>query len=326
MDLKALITFAEEIIAGEIPEEERLRELMDIPGRDAFSLFPGADMIRNFYFNRDIHLCMICNGKSGRCPEDCRFCSQSISSRTEAPIYPLLGKDRLQEGGLYAYDTPINRYSIVTTGKRLPKIEVKAVADAMAELDQEKIGKCASLGILDYNDFEILKNAGISRYHHNLESSRSFFPSVCTTHSYEERLNTILDAQKAGLSVCSGGIFGMGETDEQILELAFALRALNVDSVSLNFLVPIQGTPLEYTHKIAPLRCLKIIAVFRYILPDRDIIICGGREHNLGDLHPLLFHAGASGIMTGDYLTTEGRSLEKDLEMIEKLGFSVRKG
>ena len=324
MNRKELIKLAEEIIAGNIPDTDIYRRLLDIPDRDTFSILPGADIIRDHYFGREIHLCIICNGKSGRCSEDCGFCSQSVFSKTDTPVYPLMGKKELKQGGLYAYETPVNRFSIVTTGKRLPIKEVKAVAEAMAELDQTKIRKCASLGVLSTDDFQVLKGADINRYHHNLETSQSYFEQVCTTHGYEERVNTIVAAQRAGLSVCSGGILGMGETDEQILELALSLRELNVDSVPLNFLVPIKGTSMEHVHNITPLRCLKIIAFFRYFLPDKEIIICGGREHNLGELHSMIFYAGASGIMTGNYLTTAGRTLQKDLEMIEQLGFIVR--
>ncbi|MCK4794152.1 MAG: biotin synthase BioB [Desulfobacteraceae bacterium] len=325
MDLKFVVTLAEEIITGNIPDTEKYGALLDIPDHDVFTLFSGADIIRNFYFGREIHLCTICNGKSGRCSEDCHFCSQSRFFETDAPVYPLMEKSELQQGGLYAFETPINRYSIVTTGKRLPQKELAAVAEAMAELDSNKIGKCASLGVLDAANFHVLKEAGISQYHHNLETSQSHFRKICTTHTYQDRVGTIIAAKKSGLSVCSGGVFGIGETDDQVLELAIALRELNVDSIPINFLVPIKGTPMEYIHNITPLRCLKIIALFRYVLPNKDIIICGGREANLGELHPLIFYAGANGIMTGNYLTTKGRTLEKDLETIAQLEMAVRK-
>ena len=164
----------------------------------------------------------------------------------------------------------------------------------------------------------------MTRYHHNLETSESFFPSICTTHSYKERVDTIMTARELGLSLCVGGLFGMGETDEQVFELAMAIRELDVDSVPINFLTPIKGTKLENSRELSPLRCLKIIALFRYALPDKDILICGGREENLGELHPFVFYAGASGLMTGNYLTTKGRTYKQDLKMIEDLGFAVR--
>jgi biotin synthase len=324
MDRNDFVAFAEDIIDGKIHDNSVYKDVLLIPDHDVFSMLHGAEIIRDFYFGREIHLCTICNGKSGRCSEDCKFCSQSAFYRTETPTYPLMDKKGLQKGGFYACETPINRYSIVTTGKGLPHKEVKVVAEAMAEFDRGMIGKCASLGILERGDLQLLKSAGVDRYHHNLETCERYFSQICTTHTYQERVETILSAQDLGLEICSGGIFGIGETDEHILELAIALRDLNVDSVPINFLIPIKGTPFESMYNLTPLRCLKIIAFFRYFLPAKEIIICGGRGYNLGELHPMIFYAGASGIMTGNYLTTEGRSLEDDLEMIDTLGFNVR--
>lgn len=325
MDRKELVLFAEEILTGKTFDAAAYRALLSISDQEVSMLLPGAELLRNAYFGFEVHLCTICNGKSGKCSEDCTFCSQSAFFRTDCPVYPLMDKARLQEGGRHAYDTPINRYSIVTSGKRLPREEVVAVAEALAGLDLSRISTCASLGILDEKDFKVLKNAGVTRYHHNLETSESFFGRTCTTHTYGDRVETILAAKRSGLSVCSGGVFGIGETDDQVLELALTLRELDVDSVPINFLVPIKGTPLERSPGISPLRCLKIIALFRYVLPRKEIIICGGREVNLGESHPMIFQAGANGIMTGNYLTTEGRTLEKDLEMIGRLGMRVKK-
>jgi biotin synthase len=324
MNKRDLLAIAEDIIDRKYPDNSVYMDILSIPDHEAFNLFPGADMIRDFYFGREVHLCTICNGKSGRCSEDCKFCSQSAFSRTDAPVYPLMDKQGLKKVGLYACETPINRYSIVTTGKGLPGREVKWVAEAMAEIDPGKIGKCASLGILERHDLRLLLDAGVARYHHNLEAAKSYFHQICTTHGYEERLNTILLAKELGLQICSGAVFGMGETNTHVLELAVALRDLDVDSIPINFLIPIKGTPFESLNNLTPLRCLKIIAFFRYFLPAKEIIICGGREYNLGELHPMVFHAGASGIMTGNYLTTEGRPPEKDIDMIDKLGFVTR--
>ncbi|NQT73245.1 MAG: biotin synthase BioB [Chloroflexi bacterium] len=324
MDRRLLFTLAEDIINGYTPDIDEYKALAAIEEQDVFSLFAGADMIRDFHFGREIHLCCICNGKSGKCSEDCSFCSQSAFARTDVPVYPLMGKSELQQGGLWALNTPITRYSIVTSGKRLPKKEVASIAEALAELDGSKISTCASLGILDSLDFETLKKAGVSRYHHNLETAQSHFSQMCTTHTYQERIDTIMAAKEAGLSVCSGGVFGIKENDKQVLELALTLKDLDVDAVPLNFLVPIKGTKTENHNELSPLRCLKIISIFRYVLPKKDIFVCGGREYNLKELHPLIFYAGASGMMTGDYLTTSGRTLETDLALIEQLGFVSR--
>ncbi len=325
MNAKAMFELAEAIIEGIVPGHDQLLELARLPEENTMALLAGADLIRRHNFGNSIHLCCICNGKSGRCSEDCRFCAQSAHARTDAPIYGLMNKNELQQGGLRAAQTPINRYSIVTSGRRLPKHEVAAVAEALAGLGKEHIATCASLGILDQTDMELLKAAGVTRYHHNLETSQSFFQQICSTHTYEERIATLKAAQRAGLSICSGGIFGLGENDAQVLELALALRDLDVDAVPLNFLVPIAGTPLVNCQNLTPLRCLKIIALFRYVLPAKDILICGGRATNLMDLHPLIFFAGASGIMTDNYLTTTGISLADDLAMLKRLGFVPRK-
>jgi len=323
MNRKDFLLLAEDIVNNRLPDDETYKEILR-HDNGITGILNGADLIREHYFGRSIHLCTICNGKSGRCSEDCRFCSQSAFYKTDAPVYPIQGKDELIKGGLHASGTPVNRYSIVTTGRGLPSGEVAAVAEAMSELDGLKIGRCASLGILNREDLLTLKKAGVNRYHHNLESSKGYFPKVCTTHTYKERVDTILTAKDLGMEVCAGGIFGIGEKDEHILELALDLRELDVDSIPINFLISIKGTPLESIHNLTPMKCLKIIALFRYVHPNKEIIICGGREQNLGDLQPMIFYAGASAIMTGNYLTREGRTLDRDLEMIRTLGFNTR--
>ncbi|HMK65984.1 MAG TPA: biotin synthase BioB [Thermodesulfobacteriota bacterium] len=324
MEKKKYLSFAEEVIENRRPEGEIYKEILNTPDREIVGLLNGADLIRNRFFGDEVHLCTICNGKSGRCSEDCRFCAQSGFYTTDAPVFPLMDEAGLREGGLRAAETPINRYAIVTTGRGLPGKEVRVVAEALEKISGP-IGKCASLGVLNEKDLAMLRSSGVTRYHHNLETSRSYFSEVCTTHSYDERVQTILRAKKLGMQICSGGIFGIGETDAQILELALDLRELDVNAVPINFLLPIKGTPYEAISRLTPLKCLKIIALFRYVLPDKEIIICGGRVQNLQDLHPMVFYAGASAIMTGNYLTREGRTLEKDLEMIEWLGLKTRK-
>jgi biotin synthase len=320
---KYYIELAEDILEGKLPDNSVYLDILSAPDSDLPAVMTGAGMLRERYFGRKIHLCTICNGKSGKCSEDCKFCSQSSFSKTEAPVYPILKKEELLRGGLFSQNSPVNRYSIVTTGKGLPHKDVEAVAEAMAELDDKRLKKCVSLGILKDEDLKLLKKAGVSRYHHNLETSRSLFDQVCTTHTYEERIDTIKAAQRQGMEICTGGIFGIGETDEQIFELAVDLKDLDVDAVPLNFLVAVKGTPYEDVNTLTPGKCLKIIAFFRYFLPEKQIIICGGREKNLKELHTLIFYAGASGTMTGNYLTTDGRSLEDDLEMLKQLGLEV---
>ena len=319
------LSLAEEIIEGHLPDNRVYRELARVPDADVMKMLPGADLLREHYFGKSIHLCTICNGKSGRCSEDCHFCAQSAHYQTGASVYPLMDRESLTAAGIALAETPVNRYSIVTTGKGLPAGEVARVGQALDRVRAVGIRTCASLGILGEDDLKVLQAFGVDRYHHNLETAGSHFRRVCGTHGFEERMETIRSAKRLGLSVCAGGIFGIGETDDQVLELAETLKDLAVDSVPINFLVPIPGTPFEGQSRISPLRCLKIIALFRYVLPQTEIIICGGREANLKDLHPLVFFAGASGIMTGNYLTATGRSLEADLETLDRLGLTVRK-
>ena len=324
MEKRFFLALAERILSGSSPEREEYKALTDTPLERVFDMLTGADMIREAYFNRGVHLCTICNAKSGRCSEDCVFCSQSSSAITAAPVYPLIGKEQMKAGSAEAVESGINRYSIVTSGRRLPKNEIVSVAQAIRDMDSERAGLCCSLGTIDREDLALLRNAGMTRYHHNLETSESFFKTICTTHSYQDRLDTIAAAREQGLSLCVGGLFGMGETDEQVFELAMTIKGLDVDSVPVNFLTPIKGTKLESARELSPLRCLKIIAMLRYALPDKDVLVCGGREENLRELHPFVFYAGASGLMTGNYLTTKGRTYKKDLKMIEDLGFLVR--
>jgi len=318
------LELARRALTGQVLDQEALRGLMATPDQDLLPLCAGADLLRESQFGKTVHLCVIRNGKSGRCSEDCSFCSQSARARTDAPVYPLQSVEELAARGKRLEDTPVNRYAIVTSGRGLSPGETGRVAAALSRIDPARLGTCASLGIIGNNALAALKAAGVTRYHHNLETAASHFAAVCTTHTYEQRLRTLQEARQAGLSLCCGGIFGLGETDDQILELALTLRDLRVDAVPVNFLTPIPGTAAAGLRHLTPIRCLKIIAFLRYALPDREIIVCGGREHNLRELHPFIFYAGASGLMTGDYLTTGGRRLDDDLSLLRNLGLTPR--
>ncbi|MFP4326201.1 MAG: biotin synthase BioB [Desulfonatronovibrio sp.] len=310
------------IAAGHLPTSEELDHLLAIPYKQTSVLFPGADMLREKYFSRKISLCTITNAKSGRCSEDCVFCAQS-SFYGAAREYPLKKWMELAETGESVAGSCRSRFSMVTSGRSLNSGEIQEIARAIRRLSENNIQTCASLGILKESDFHLLKKAGLQRYHHNLETAPSFFPKICTTHDMAHRIQTVTEARQAGLSVCSGGVFGLGETDAQVVELALLLKKLKVDAVPVNFLVPIPDTPLENTPAITALRCLKIISMMRYILPEKEIIVCGGRIENLGELHPFVFMAGASGIMTGNYLTRTGRSMDEDKRLIRDLGLEV---
>ncbi|RLB11983.1 MAG: biotin synthase BioB [Deltaproteobacteria bacterium] len=293
--------------------EQELQELIKI-----------ADPLRKDHKGDTIFTCAIINAKSGACPEDCAFCAQSAHHKTEIDVYPLVSEDRIVRMAEEMKKSGATRFSIVTSGNRLKDREIESVANTI-RLIREKVGirVCASLGMLDEDMARILKDAGLDRYHHNLETAKSFFPNICTTHAYEEDIETLWVAKNVGLKVCSGGIMGLGEGWEHRIELAFTLREIDVDSIPINFLNPIPGTRLQDMPLLAPTDALKAIAIFRIINPEKDITICGGREKVIREYQSDIFAAGANGIMIGNYLTTKGRGIKEDMEMIEKMGLNL---
>jgi biotin synthase len=286
-----------------------------------FELMAAASGIREHFKGKNIILCGIVNAKSGACSEDCKFCAQSAHYFTNAPVYPLFASDEITEAARVAGREGAHLFGIVTSGTEVSTDEEWAtIADAVRRIKETGVRPCASLGMLSKERVKQLKDAGLYRYHHNLETARSFFPNVCTTHEYDEDIATVRLAREAGLSTCCGGIIGLGETMEQRIELAFTVKELDVDSVPINVLNPIPGTPLAGTSRLTPLEILCTIAIFRFILPDKDIKLCGGKEANLRQLLPLSIIAGCNSLMTGNYLTTPGRETSLDLEMIADLG------
>jgi biotin synthase len=312
------------INGGQITSEEAIL-LTETRCSDLFFLFAEANRIREHYLGKRIFLCSIINAKSGRCPENCAFCSQSAHHQTESPVFPLLDEERMVASAVDAEAKGSSCYGIITSGTGI-KVgeELDRICSTVRRIRREtKVSPSCSLGIIDEQCAKALQAAGVETYHHNLETARSFFPNICTTHDYEEDVKTVRVAREAGLKVCSGGIFGLGESAAQRVELALTLRDMNVDSVPLNFLNPIDGTPLEGANFITPLECLASIAIFRFVLPTKKISVCGGREANLRDLQSWIFMAGASGTMIGNYLTTSGRPPEQDWQMIKDLGLKV---
>ena len=301
--------------------------LINTPDDDTFALLAEAEKVRRKFKGNRVKLCAIVNAKSGRCSENCAFCAQSGHFKTEVPTYPLLSKKEMLKAAL---DSEKNAratcFSIVTSGKSVKtEKEMDDITAALSAIKEKtKLNRCVSLGTLDRAAIRKLKAAGLTRLHHNLETAESFFGQICTTHTYQERLSTIKAAKEEGLEVCSGGIFGLGETLEQRVELAFALAELKVDSVPINILNPIPGTPAAVNYQpLKPLEVLRLVAVYRLILQDKDIGVFGGREISLGTLQPLMFLAGANVTLIGDYLTTKGQEPEWDLKMIEELGLEV---
>jgi len=288
-------------------------------------LLAHANMLRDHFKGTCIDLCAVVNAKSGRCAEDCIFCAQSTYYKTDIRTYPLLDTSEIIKVAKVAKDNRANRFGMVTSGKGITsEKELEKICESIREISKNSdLIPCASLGILSYEQCRCLRDAGLRRYHHNLETAESHFPEICSTHSFDERVRTILIAKEEGFEVCSGGIFGLGETPEQRIELAFTLRDLDVDSVPLNFLNPLAGTPAEKYPLLPPLEILKIIALFRFVLPKKDIRVCGGREISLRTLQPLMYLAGANGTMVGNYLITSGRDPQIDLQEILDLGFTT---
>ena len=286
-----------------------------------FRVMTASSEIREHFKGKEIILCGITNAKSGKCSEDCKFCAQSSHYPTDAPLYPLKTSAVIINEANDAVRCGAEFFGIVTSGKRIKaKKEWNEIFKAIKGMNKIPMHACASLGLIDSEKAKELKAAGLFRYHHNLETSRSFFKNICTTHDYEDNVQTIRIVKKAGLSVCAGALFGMGEGITHRIELAATLRELNVDSIPINILNPIKGTPLSHMRQLAPLEILMTIAVFRFMLPDKDIKLCGGKEKNLRQLLPLGIIAGANSMMTGNYLTTTGRDSKLDMEMIADLG------
>ncbi|GFH63069.1 MAG: biotin synthase [Candidatus Desulfovibrio kirbyi] len=266
--------------------------------------------------------CGIINAKSGRCAENCAFCAQSAHYKTAAPVYPLVDARVLEERANLLAKHNIDYMGIVISGAGPTERDFDAICESIAKIaTTAEIKLCASLGIVSAEQAVMLKQAGLTSYHHNLETARSFYPKICSTHSLELREQTVKNAKAAGLRVCCCGIFGLGESWEQRLELSETLRALDVDALPVNFLRPHAGTPLEHAPKLPSREALLIVALLRLMHPWRDVLICGGRTYTLGRWETLLFAAGANGVMVGDYLVCKNNPLEQDLEMLSAIGF-----
>lgn len=316
---------ADRIISGEEITENEALVLASVSGTDLFRLFAEASRIKERFVGNGVYLCSILNAKSGLCPENCAFCAQSAHHKTGAPVYGLVDEERMVACAKEAEAGGSSCYGIITSGTTVTKgEELDRICRAIRRIKAETgITPSCSLGILDKDTAMALKNAGMETYHHNLETSRSFFPHICTTHDYEEDVETVRVAKEAGLKVCCGGIFGLGESPAQRIEMAFTLKGLDVDSVPMNFLNPIEGTRLAEARNLTPLECLQTIAIYRFILPAKRLSVCGGREVNLRDLQSWMFLAGASGSMIGNYLTTSGRDQAQDRQMLTDLELSV---
>lgn len=310
---------------GKVSREEAL-ELFTYEGPDLVDLFAAANRIRHHFRGDRITFCSIMNVKSGKCAEDCVFCAQSVRYKTGVQEYQMLDVDAIVVEARDAAKRGSGCFGLVAAWRGLTKGAIlDNVCDALRRIKAEGvIHPDASLGIIeDASIAKALAEAGLHEYNHNLETSRRFFPSICTTHSYDDRLMTIRYLKAEGIHICSGGIFGLGETVEDRVDMLTDLREVGADTVPINFLNPMPGTPMGNVAKMAPMECLRCLAVARFILPEADIKTAGGREVCLRDLQGMMFFAGASSTMLGNYLTSPGRSAAMDLQLVDDLGLTA---
>lgn len=323
--MSVVCDYKNKVISGEKLTRGEALQLADEKTAPLDELTAAADELRAHFCGNDFDMCTIINGKCGRCSEDCKYCAQSAHYHTSCEeSYPLMSTEELLAGARANEDRGVLRYSIVTSGKRLSDQEVDQVCESIREIKrQSKIEICVSFGLLGEEQFRKLKAAGASRVHCNLESSRRYFPQVCTTHTYDEKLATLQAAKAAGLSVCSGGIMGLGETMEDRIDMVLAARELGVKSVPVNLLNPIPGTPYEHNRVLSNEELCRIVAIFRFLIPDGNIRLAGGRGL-VGDKGEACFRSGANAAISGDMLTTAGITVETDMELMESLGYEVR--
>lgn len=316
-----IISYAEKVMNGIDITPEEARQLIHVSDEDTMILLAMADKIRQHFNGNEVDLCAIINARSGKCPENCKFCAQSAHHETGVTVYPFMEDEEILSAARKAKEAGAIRFSIVTSGRNTNNPnEFEQILRVLRRI-KEEVGLeiCCSLGLLEYEQALQLKEVGVTRYHSNIETAPSNFPNICTTHSYEDKMYTISNAQKAGIRVCSGGILGLNESLDQRVEMAFELKRLGIDSIPLNILNPIKNTPFEHNKALPPLEILRTFAMFRFVLPQALIRTAGGREVNLRDLQSYALRGGLNGIMVGGYLTTEGRSPQADLQMINDL-------
>ncbi|MDD4321858.1 MAG: biotin synthase BioB [Acidaminococcaceae bacterium] len=322
-----ILEYAQKVIAGGELTREEANELINVFDDDTMLLLAMADKIRQKFNGSDVDCCAIINARSGHCPENCKFCAQSAYSKTGVDVYGLLEEEELVAAAKKAKAAGAVRFSIVTSGRgQSEDKDFQNICKALTRIKKEvKIEVCASLGLLTNEQAVELKKAGITRFHSNIETAPSHFPDICSTHTYEDKMSTLEAAKAAGIRICSGGILGLNETPEQRVEMAMELKRLGVDSVPLNILNPVKGTPFEHNKPLTAWEILRAFAVFRFILPHALIRTAGGREVNLRDLQALALSGGLNGIMIGGYLTTGGRNPKADKVMLQDLGRTTTK-
>ncbi len=313
--------FEQKILNGQLISFQEAEQLYN--DSEQSELLAAADRIRKSFMQDRIDLCTIMNAKSGKCSENCAYCPQSGHYKTGVKEYPLISAEAALKAARENEAEGVHRFSLVTSGKNLEASDLKSLAKIYTTLREKTCLKlCASHGLLTTSQALELKKCGVSRYHHNLETSKSYYPEICSTHDYQERIDTIKNAQAAGLEVCSGGIIGMGESVADRLKMAFELCNLGIKSVPINVLHPVKGTPLENMQLLDADECLRTMAICRFILPDAYIRYAGGRNV-LGDKQEIGLHGGVNAMLVGDLLTTVGNDISEDKEMARKQGFKV---
>ena len=315
---------ADKLIGGAKANRREALALLELDRNDLPCLFAHASRIRRHFLGNRVHVCAILNVKSGACPEDCAFCAQSAHATTGTAQYGLLEFQQVAQRIEKVFErVKPTSLGLVTSGRCSLEGAIRLASQVSPVVASKGAACCASFGQASTEEARRLKQAGIRCFNHNLETSENYFSKVCTTHTFKDRVKTVNNLREGGLSLCVGGIVGMGETAEDRVDLALAVRELGADKVPLNFLNPIPGTRFVGMAPLHPLDALKILAMFRFVLPDRHIKVAGGREAILGDFQSWMFLAGGSGFIIGDYLTTQGRSVEEDLRLVERLGLEI---
>ena len=315
------LTLADQALAGEIISRAAAHQVLSAPDADLLEQLAAAYRVRRHHWGNRVRLHFLLNAQSGLCPEDCHYCSQSKISTADIEKYPFLAQEKILAAAERAHTLKAGTFCMVISGRSpLERVFGQVLEAVRAVKARYPMKLCACLGLLDEQQTQQLAAAGVDRVNHNLNTAEAHHDNICTTHTFQDRLATLQAVQAAGITTCSGGIFGMGESDDDIIDMALTLRQLNVTSVPLNFLIPIPGTPFEGRNELTPTQCLRILCLFRLVLPSQEIRIAGGREVQLRQLQPLGLYA-ANSIFIGDYLTTPGQATQADFEMIRDAGF-----
>lgn len=314
---------ASRVLAGELLTADEAQDILAAPESELLDLLNAAYRVRSHYFGNKVQLYFLMSAKSGLCPEDCSYCSQSAVSEAEIPKYNFLKRDDILAGAKEAAERQAKTYCMVISARGPNEREMAAVEALVPEIKEKyDLDICACLGLLSQEQADRLKACGVNRVNHNLNTGGEFYSEICSTHTYQDRIDTLRAVRNAGMELCSGGIVGMGEKPKDIVDMAIDLRELGVESIPVNFLNPIDGTPLGGKTDLTPTYCLKVLAMFRLINPDREIRIAGGREIHLRSMQAMGLYA-ANSIFVGDYLTTKGQVPQADYDMIADLGFEV---